>query len=259
MTDADLIAAWTAWMRALDRAPVTLRLRTGTLRAFATDHELRAAGPHDIALWLALRSGGASRRAGHLAALRGFYRWAQASGHVDRNPAILVPAPYVPQPHHDPAPEHVVANALACANERTWLAVALGAYAGLRRAEIAAVHGDDVTGVWLSVLGKGGRRRVIPIHPILRPRLSALNGWAFPAADPGEHLTDLTVSRWITDALGAPWTAHSLRRRFATQAYRATRDIRAVQQLLGHASPRTTALYVRADDDSLTAAVLAVA
>lgn len=63
----------------------------------------------------------------------------------------------------------------------------------------------------------------------------------------------------IEAALGDGWTTHSLRHRFATQAYRATRDIRAVQQLLGHSSPTTTARYVLVDEDSLAAAVLAVA
>jgi len=260
MTNTELAAAWIDWLHALDRAPETIRLRRASLRAFAETHDLRAATPHDIALWIAAQPGGPGRRAGHLSAIRGFYRWAQAAGHVDRNPALLVPAPHVPQPHQEPAPEHVVAWALSHADDRTWLAVAIGAYAGLRRAEIAAVHSDDVSGAWLTVLGKGQRRRVIPIHPVLRARLATVDGWAFPAPGrPDQHLTPLTISRDIVAALGDPWTAHSLRRRFATQAYRACRDIRVVQQLLGHASPRTTAIYVHADEDSLTAAVLAVA
>ena len=48
-----------------------------------------------------------------------------------------------------------------------------------------------------------------------------------------------------------------LRHRFATQAYNGTHDLRAVQQLLGHSRPETTARYTLTDDDALTAAVLA--
>jgi integrase len=55
------------------------------------------------------------------------------------------------------------------------------------------------------------------------------------------------------------YTCHSLRHRFATCAYRATKDIRAVQELLGHSSPTTTAKYVLIDEDAMEAAVLSVA
>jgi site-specific recombinase XerD len=56
-----------------------------------------------------------------------------------------------------------------------------------------------------------------------------------------------------------PYTCHSLRHRFATQVYRSTHDLRAVQELLGHSKPETSARYTLIDEDRLTAAVLAVA
>ena len=68
-----------------------------------------------------------------------------------------------------------------------------------------------------------------------------------------------TIARWVSAALGEGWTAHSLRRRLATRAYRSQHDIRAVQQILGHANISTTQIYVHADEDSLTAAIRAVA
>jgi site-specific recombinase XerD len=44
-------------------------------------------------------------------------------------------------------------------------------------------------------------------------------------------------------SIGVAATAHQLRHWFATQAYRGSRDLRVVQELLGHASPTTTAIY----------------
>jgi integrase len=53
-------------------------------------------------------------------------------------------------------------------------------------------------------------------------------------------------------------TAHQLRHWFATKAYRESRDIRVVQELLGHASPTTTAIYAAWSRDEAMRAVLAI-
>jgi integrase/recombinase XerC len=112
----------------------------------------------------------------------------------------------------------------------------------------------------LRVTGKGGKTRRVPIHPALEPRLGRVRGWAFPSpVRPGRAVTPDYVSNRLGVVLPAPWGPHSLRHRFATQAYRNTHDIRAVQQLLGHARPETTARYTLCDDDALMAAVLSVA
>lgn len=260
MIEIDTINAWIDYLRGLDRAPDTIRIRRGTLVAFASDYALAEVAMSDVVAWIAARPGGPARRQGHLAGLRGFYRWAVATGRLDHDPTTLIPGYHVPRPAKMPAPEHILAAGLSAAGDLTRRALLLGAYQGLRRAEIAAVHSDDVTDGWLTVLGKGQRRRRIPIHPLLRDDLAALDGWAFPSPRcPGEHVSPGTIARWITEALGDGWTPHSLRRRLGTRSYRASRDIRAVQQILGHASVATTQLYVYADEDSLIAALGAVA
>lgn len=66
------------------------------------------------------------------------------------------------------------------------------------------------------------------------------------------HLTPWGVAARIRKATG--YNPHALRRRFATQVYRRSHDLRAVQTLLGHASLATTQLYLAMDDDQLTAA-----
>lgn len=59
--------------------------------------------------------------------------------------------------------------------------------------------------------------------------------------------------------MGRAATAHQLRHRFASAAYRATHDIRSVQELLGHASVATTQVYVAVPGEALRAAVAAAA
>jgi integrase len=136
----------------------------------------------------------------------------------------------------------------------------LGAYAGLRRSEIARVNASDVDGEVLEVLGKGRKVRRIPIHDRLAPHLRHLDGWAFPSTRlPGKPVGPTYVRDRLADVLPDPWTPHSLRHRFATVTYRACRDITVVQRLLGHAKLEQTMGYVLVDQDDLRAAVRAVA
>ena len=66
------------------------------------------------------------------------------------------------------------------------------------------------------------------------------------------------VTARLSRLLGPGHTAHSLRHRFGTRAYAGAFDLRAVQELLGHASPATTARYVAVPSENLVNAVLAV-
>ena len=67
------------------------------------------------------------------------------------------------------------------------------------------------------------------------------------------------LSRRINDELGMPWTLHNLRHWFATSVYAASgNDLRAVQDLLGHASVQTTQVYTAWNRESAKAAVLSI-
>ena len=95
-------------------------------------------------------------------------------------------------------------------------------------------------------------------------RLAGLprNGYAFTRHDgaPGPNqpwLVSHLANACLREA-GSAARFHDLRHRFATQLYQATRDIRLVQELLGHASPSTTAVYAAYDRAGAAAAVEAL-
>lgn len=138
----------------------------------------------------------------------------------------------------------------------------LAASAGLRCREIALVHSDDLVrdlaGWSLIVHGKGDRTRHVPLTEDLALELRTYEGWVFPGQIDG-HLSAAYVSKLLSRVLPGA-TAHQLRHRFATRAYQlGGRDIRAVQELLGHASVATTQIYTGVDQDSLRRAALAAA
>ena len=208
-------------------------------------------GRGDVATYLS-RPMAAETRASIRAALEGFYRWAIDSGlRRQRSPFAGMAAVSRPMGAPRPAPDWVVAEGLAFADERTAAAIILARFAGLRAAEIAAVSPDDVTvDGRLQVRGKGDRVRLIPLHPQVEAVMTHSSGYVF-ASPFGGHWVAGTITHRVSAALPGPWTCHSLRHAFATECYRASgHDLRLVQQLLGHSSPRTTARYVLVDEDS---------
>lgn len=111
----------------------------------------------------------------------------------------------------------------------------------------------------LRVIGKGGKTRHVPIlRQDLLAQIIDAHGFLFKGNIDG-HLSAAYVSRLISASLGNRTTAHQLRHRFATEALRGTHDLRAVQELLGHASLATTQIYTDVADEDLWDAVAAAA
>lgn len=257
---AGLVAAWLLWLAGADLSENTLRIRRMLAMVYCESLDPLTATPEQLSHFLATRPGHSWSKSGYLSTLRGFHRWLVLTGHRADDPTLSLPAIRTPRPVPHPCPEDVLARALAESGDEVRLMLLLGAYAGLRRSEIAKVHAGDIRGDMLTVTGKGNVTRRIPIHPLLAEPLAGLTGWAFPShRNLGEHLSSFTVGQRVAAALGGGWTAHSLRHRFATQTYAATRDLRAVQVMLGHASPTTTAGYTGIDDRAMRAAIHAVA
>ncbi|WP_407568349.1 tyrosine-type recombinase/integrase (plasmid) [Arsenicicoccus dermatophilus] len=252
-------------MEAGGRRPGTIEQRRWWLGRLAADMpDPWTVRPGDLALWLSREDWqGETKRAGR-ASVRTFYAWAVHAGYLVASPADALPPVRRVRTLPRPAPTDAVTAALGTSGDRVRLALMLGALAGLRRSEIAAVHSSDVTGATLRVRGKGGHERIVPLHPDLREALAVAvartgPGWLFPSpAGSGGHLTAAHLGRQISAALPPGVTPHALRHRFATQAYAAGRDLRAVQELLGHATPETTARYAAVPDGALQLAVAGV-
>lgn len=205
--------------------------------------------------------------------LRSFFGWAHATGRLDANHAAALPAVKASKPAPRPTPEGVWRYAIeaadGAADRRVAIMLRLASH-GLRRGEVAQVHVRDLTrtdrGALLLVHGKGDKLRTIPISDALAdeiergaashsPWLSG-TGWLFPGDD-GGHLSPRWVGRLCSRIMPDVWTMHSLRHRCATRAFRATRNLRAVQTLLGHESVATTERYTYVDDDEVRAAMMA--
>ena len=255
-----------AWMRAASRPASTQYQRSYHLRRFG--HETGSA-PFDVTLdimveYLGSHEWGKSTQHAVRSKLRGFYGWAQLTGRMADNPAALLPSVAPPVGRPRPASDDALEEGIRGADERVKLMLRLAAGAGLRCVEVAQVHTDDLVedleGWSLRVTGKGGRRRVVPLSRRLALELRSIpSGYAFPGQVDG-HLSAAYVSKLMSRVLPEGVTAHMLRHRFASRAYLGSgRDIRAVQELLGHASVATTQVYTKVPDGALRAGVEAAA
>ena len=252
MTWSGWIEAWRTFMIAGGRSHGTVDLRRYHLRRLASAVEAAptAIDSDAIAGFLASGAWGANTRRSMLVSIRQFFKWARSTGRRADDPTDAVPrvSPVIGRPR--PCPEAAVHLAIRQASTRVRLMVALGATAGLRRAEIARTRGDDVHpaigGPVLVVHGKGDKIREVPITDELATMIAAeapSGGWCFPSDRRTGPLTPAHVGKLVARTLPGAWTTHTLRHRFASAAYAADRDIRAVQELLGHASVSTTQIY----------------
>lgn len=190
----------------------------------------------------------------YLSTLTTFYAWAVDEGHAIVNPAATIRRPRQPRlvPRPIDTEDLVLALKAADARMRAWLC--LGAFQGLRTVEMAGIaRGDVLDGrrppMLVVVKAKGGRERVLPLH---EHTLAALRCLPMPQRGPVFRLADGTpikaatigsyIARFLHD-LGIPASAHQLRHHFGSEVYRLSHDIRLTQELLGHASPSTTAVY----------------
>ena len=139
--------------------------------------------------------------------------------------------------------------------------------AGLRISEALALTGADASAKALRVTGKGGRERVVPVIP---PIAAAIARYMALVPFPVEKTGPLFLSKTgkplgarpvqkvmetlrIQLGLGPSATPHALRHSFATHLLQNGGDLRAIQDLLGHASLSTTQRYTAVDEAKLLA------
>lgn len=246
--------------------------------AFLAGHEGGAAGlavlgrigPAEMRAFMAAeRARGVSARslARSLSAVRSFARFAAEREGIDATAALAARGPRLrprlPRPLPAEAARAVIDAAEVAAPE-PWVAARDAAVltllwgCGLRLSEALSLRGAQVPlPEVLRITGKGGKERLVPVLPAARAAVAAYvrlcphplerSGPLFRGAR-GGPLNPRLVQRAMEGArmaLGLPATAtpHALRHSFATHLLAAGGDLRAIQELLGHASLSTTQGY----------------
>lgn len=208
----------------------------------------------DLVTWMASRGWSANTLRSHRQTFRSFFEWMVLRGLRRDSPADALPAVTPPAPAPRPVGHGDYAMALALAPERERLMMRLAGELGMRRAEVARVHSDDLfedlAGWSLVVHGKGGKRRIIPLPDDLARALRLEGaGWVFPGRVEG-HISPAWVGRIVARLLPDGFSMHKLRHMFASDAYAVDHDLFTIQDLLGHASPVTTRAYVLVPDEA---------
>lgn len=247
-----LSTEWLAHLAA-ERTPAnTIAARARVLRSVGI---AGTATREDIELWWASRRNLApATRSNDLACLRAFYKWARRWEHRADDPTTRLDAPGVDKGLPRPISRVDLRRLLDTLPDDLRRAVALGAYAGLRVSEVAALAWIDVdleTRRARILSSKGGKSRMVALGPVLIDHLLPESaGNVVAGGGPGQSAAVLQrrVNRAIR-AAGVDATFHQLRHRYGTLAYQATRDLVAVGRQMGHSSPVTTAIYAAASDD----------
>jgi integrase/recombinase XerC len=281
MTRADFLEAWGRYLAAnRRRSPHTVRAYLATAARLLDAVEAadwRALARLDTA---ALRAQLTRRRedgignvsaARELSALKAFIAFARTqAGEPDAAPPRMrgprvkkgLPRPVTPDDARGLA-ETVEGNARIDwigARDKAVLLLLYGA--GLRISEALSLKGAALPlGEVISITGKGGKQRVVPLLPIVRAAVADYLDqcpWPIGRDDPvfrgakGGPLSQGMVQKAMARArlaLGLPPSAtpHALRHSFATHLLGAGADLRSLQELLGHASLGSTQIYTKVD------------
>ena len=249
--------------------------------------DLKGAGPDDIRRHLeTLESLGLARSsaARKLSAIRQFHRFLHGDGLAKDNPATAIDSPRAARPLPKMISQEDV-NALAEAARarvkvvqdkqllkalRLQCLIELLYATGLRVSELVGltVQAASAERDFILVKGKGGRERLVPVsataRDALRDYLLALrksgvagSRWLFPSSGAAGHLTRQHFALELK-ALGreagldaAKLSPHVLRHGFASHLLEGGADLRAVQQMLGHADISTTQIYTHVQAERL--------
>ncbi|MDE9451169.1 tyrosine recombinase XerC [Aliiroseovarius sp. Z3] len=286
----DALAEWLDHIRALDGASTNTIAAyqtdlTGFL-AFMAGHLGGSAGRgglarvtlSDMRAWMAHERGrgvGARSLARSLSAVKSFYRWLSERDDFDATAVLSTRSPKftkkLPRPLAPDAAKAVIETA-GMQSRHGWvgardIAVATLLYGcGLRISEaLGLTCADAPLPDALRIKGKGGKERVVPVLPTARDAVETYRRLCPHPETPdaplfrgvrGGALGPRTVQKVMEKVrlqLGLPATAtpHAMRHSFATHLLAAGGDLRAIQELLGHASLSTTQAYTTVDTSRL--------
>lgn len=263
MTNLDkTLRGWQSELVAAGRAPATISIRMRYVKRFFADTgtELPSTTRQDLIKWLGGHEWQKDTRRSATASIRGFFTWAYKTQIIATNPAADLPSVGRKRPVPAPAADWHVMDAMRNSPDWVALAIEIMATCGLRRFEVAHLKDSHIQaegqGWIIRVEGKGDVTRVVPCPPHLAMRLKKRRGWIFPGGQNG-HVSPGWLGKMISRALPPGVTAHKIRHRFASVSYAHTHDLRALQELLGHASLATTQVYVRVSTEDTRAAAMA--
>lgn len=280
------LADFLDWQKALrDASANTITAYRGDISAFLGFLSLHRGGGlgigalkgvdlADMRAWMAQeRSNGVGGRslARKLSAVKSFYRWLAEREGFDPTAVLSTRAPKftrkLPRPIEESAARDVLAS-LTTQSDTPWIgardvAVATLLYGcGLRISEALGLTGANAQlGSALRILGKGGKERMVPVIPAAQAAVDAYVKLCPFELEPhaplfrgvrGGQLSPRAIQKamqMVRAQLGLPATAtpHALRHSFATHLLTAGGDLRAIQELLGHASLSTTQAYTAVD------------
>ena len=237
-----------------------------------------------IRSWLAdtlARGGARSTIARHTAAIRNFTAWAVREEILASDPAAALTSPRADQRLPTPLDESEARTLINLARAeavdgtpaqmRAWAILELTYACGLRVSEVCALNVSSLNreALTVRVLGKGNKERVVPYGPPARealdhwlvrgrPQLVAQSsGEALFLGDRGGRIDPRVVRSMVhrmADKAGVHDVApHGLRHSTATHLLQGGADLRAVQEMLGHASLSTTQRYTHVDTARLSA------
>ncbi len=228
----------------------------------------------DMRSWMAHERGrGLSARslARALSAVKGFVSWVADQDGFDATAVLMVRSPKytkkLPRPLAEDAARAVI-DTVEFQSTEDWVAkrdiavVTLLYGCGLRISEALSLTGADTPlGKSLRITGKGGKERIVPVIPAAAAAVATYTKAApfdLTPAEPlfrgarGGALNPRQIQKVMAQTraqLGLPATAtpHAMRHSFATHLLNAGGDLRAIQELLGHASLSTTQAYTAVD------------
>ena len=199
-----------------------------------------------------------------MAALNSYFRWLVKRGLRNDNPMVAIRMPKV---NHLRSVEFLTLDQVKEVmssfgdskkdiRDRALIAVLLH---GLRLAELVSLNVEDYREGNLRVTGKGDKTRIVPLDPNGQSYLEAYLGrrrtgpMFISVYRHGDRIERRIIQRMVKDRTGLH--PHALRHTCGTIMMRATKNLAAVQDMLGHASPSTTRIYAHLDTSDLRSAV----